>query len=93
MRCKPAVIMNLEVWQRAEGSYVYILTSWCLKVVGKGYHTSGEVADEINIVLREQLLTNRTEIKPLELGALYGSMIEIESIYVNMQGRETCHKC
>ena len=80
--------MNLEVWQCTEGSHIHILTSWRLRVVVKSFHTGGEVADEINIVLREQLLTNRTEIKPLELSALYSSIIEIESIYVDMQGRK-----
>ena len=85
--------MNYEVWQCTKGAYVHILTNWGLRVVGKGFHTSGEVPDEINIALREQLLTNCTKIKPLELGALYGSMIEIESIDVDMQARKTCHKC
>ena len=89
MRGKPAVIMNLEVWQCTEGSYIHVLTNWLLWVVGKGSHTSGEVADEVNIVFREQLLTNRKEIEPLELGMPYGSVIEIESIYVDMHVRKT----
>ena len=37
--------MNLKVSQCTEGSYVHILANWCLRVVGKGYYTSGEVAD------------------------------------------------
>lgn len=85
--------MNLEVRQCTEGSNIHILTNWLLGVVGEGYHTSGEVADEINVVSREQLFTNRTKIKPLERSALHRSMIEIESIYVDVQSGKTCQKC
>lgn len=75
--------MNLDFRQRTQCVQVSLLPSRCTGIAAPG-DAGRKVLDPLDGVTRwQQPSSQLEEVKPLEVGALEGTVVEIESIHVH----------
>jgi len=69
---------------RSADAEIGLLTLWLLRIPWSRRDLGREVPDPLDVIFRENPMTQRFKVKPLVRCALDGSVVEIESVDVHV---------
>jgi hypothetical protein len=77
--------VNREIWNRAQGAQICLLSDSLLWVIRPGRNQSRKVTDVIDLVMRQEACTKRSQVEPTIRRVLYAAVVEVETINVDVR--------